>query len=163
MDKFSEICKNYLKWVNFTLGRDTPRHSKMLWTDAIVAMIYSGVSVYLVWHQGTDVIALGLNILCVIRAIISSKLKAYEVVESRNIESGLGKYSHYHNKTIGMCVAAIFSTVIWLILVLNQIKITNASVTDIQILKVFTTIAAIIVLVNDWEDIVIYAYEATVI
>lgn len=154
MENFSEKCKIYLKRKKFILGIDTPRHSKILWTDAIVAFIYSAVSMILIWLDGADVIVLGLNILCLIRAIISNKLNEYD--------TDTEKYNRYSIRIIIICMAAFYSIVVWCILMLEFIKAIPISMISIYILKIFTTIAILVVLGNDWEDIVIYAFSATV-
>lgn len=163
MGKVSEICKNYLKWANFTLGQEVPRYNKILLADAIAALIYSVVSIFLIWKQEADEIVLGLNILCVIRTIISNKLSAFEITNSRTIDDRSGNYSHYHNEALSMCVVAVFSIIIWFLLILEYMNVIPASVTGMLLMKITATIAILIVLGSEWEDMIVYAYKAEAI
>lgn len=161
MENFSEKCKIYLKHKNFIPGINIPRHSKILWTDAVIAFIYSAVSVILIWLNIADIIVLGLNILCLFRAMISNKLSEYEIIESSDIENDFSKYSRYHIRIIIICIVTIYSILIWSIFVLKPTLVTT--ILEIGVLiKSSTSIAILVVLGNDWEDIVIYAFDATV-
>lgn len=162
MEKISEKCKQYLKWANFTLGSETPRYCNILWSDAMFAFIYSAVSLVLIWIQGTDVVALGLNILCMFRAMLNNRLNEYKVVELSNIENNSIKYSHYHTEAIVICVAIIYSAVVWVVFMLNFIKAMSLSSSETIIIKIFTTIAILIVFASDLEDIIVEAFSATV-
>ncbi len=168
MDEFLEKCKNHLKRAHFTLGQETLKHNRIVWIDIFFAFVYSLVSLYSIWTQKVDVIVLGLNILCVIRAIISNELSACKITDlietSGNIENTYaGGYNHYHYEAIGMCLTTVYSIIVWLVLLLATINVNTSSKELICICRIFASITIFIVFVSEFEDILVYAYDAKVI
>lgn len=156
MRKVSNKCSNYLIWANFTLGRDTPRYKKRLYVDALLAIAYAIISVVLIWLQKADMIVLGLNIICLLRVLIQNTISASEVTELKRKAGIQEKHegnSHYHIKECVICVVFSITVVFWGALFIEPSNLFT---------KLLATIAILIVCCNDCENIVIYAYDASI-
>ena len=102
-------------------------------------------------------IVLGLNIICLLRALIENTISAAEVTDSKRKTGIQEKHegnSHYHYKECIMCVIFLLTVIFWIGLFIEPSNLFT---------KLLATIAIFVVCCNDCENIVIYAYDASCI
>lgn len=148
--------RRYLEWANFDIGEGKPRYKVRLWIDALLARAYTVFSVILIWIQAADMAVFGLNTICLFRSLIHNTLNASEITASRNVEEKHEQYSHYHVKVLILFVSAVLFGIVWILLGIE--KSANVGL----LIKVFASIAIGIICLNDLEELVIYAYSATI-
>lgn len=158
MRYLGKFLKKYLAWAGFDLKEQKARFVIRLFFDFIAAVVYSGVSIWLIIVQQADLVVLGLNILCLLRAVISSTISASEVTnKSKNIdiESNCEKNSHYHKKAEFLAITFFYATMVWAALLYEG---NESSI----LIKLFASLAIGTVLINDIENMIACAYNATV-
>lgn len=157
--RLSATPKKYLEWAGFDVYEQKAKFVRRSFADVIVALIYSSVSILLIVMQQADIIVLGLNILCLFRALISNTVSASEVTIKKNqlsdIEKKHERNSHYHNKARILATLLFFIVIIWWVLIYEK----NFST---LLIKIFAGIAIFAVFLNDCEDNVVYAYNASI-
>lgn len=153
--KLTDLLKKHLtKCANLKLGCESARYSLRLTGNACLLLIYSMISIILLWLQSADLIVLGLNILCLFRSALTNTVNASEVNDSRSIDDiTINRYTYYHIKSAVTIVASVFAFIVWCSLVFEH----NTLLT-----KVMATFMILLVCANDCEDIAIYAFKATV-
>ena len=152
------ILKKYLRWAGFTLKAEKARFVVRFWMDMAVVTIYSVICIILIWIQQADGIVLGLNILCLLRAIISNTILASEVTkknEKSDIEEKREKNGHYHSKALMMAVFFVIAVSVFVILWYEK---NSASF----VIKFLAILAIAVVMLNDWEANIVYAYNASI-
>lgn len=152
------IPRNYLEWAGFVLKEQKARFLIRIVVEIIAATAYSVISIALIAMQRADTVVLGLNILCVLRALLSNTVCASEVTiksQTSDIECKREKNSHYHIK-------AKLLTVFWLMIVITwTVLIYEKNATTILI-KIFASLSVGAVCLNDWENALVLAYNASI-
>lgn len=97
-----KLLKSYLEWANFNKIRNTPpKYIAPLLLDFFIALLYAFASIVLICIQDASIIVFGLNIVCLLRAILSNIVNASKVTESKCDVAVNKKHegnSHYHYK-----------------------------------------------------------------
>ncbi len=152
------IPKQHLQLLGFILEREKARFRGLLFFDVIVALIYSGCSIYLIAKQKADLIVLGLNILCLLRATINNAIKSSEITnkyKTADIAQKVKNFSYYHIKTAVLASFFVSDVIVWVVLSSEPNNIT-------ELIKILTYIAIGLVWLNDWENASVYAYSADI-
>ena len=149
--QMDELLRKYLKRRNFKMGSEMSQYKKRLLLDFIAALVYGTVSVVLICIQEAALVVLGLNILCIFRALMSTTISASEVTKKmEGAEVDKTCSSHYREKAI-LLGAFFFFAVVILVLLLFDFSIVFT--------KVFASLAIGVTFLNDTDNI-ICAYNA---
>lgn len=156
--KCLSLPKKYLIWAGFNLEYDKADYLIEIWVDIILATIYTGVSILLMWNEAVDkedLIVFGLNILCLGRAMINNFINAKEVTETRiNLQQRREGNSHYHLNLRAIGTFLFIALITWCILFFEE----NSSI----LIRVFASLAMAVVLFNDYENNIVHAYHASI-
>lgn len=168
--QLGRFLRKYLKRVGFDLKVQKARFSIRLWVDTMAAATYSFVSIGLIVLQKADLVVLGLNILCLLRATINSMICASEVtnrIRGSDIEDKRTVNSHYRFRAGILTMAFIYTFIVWFLLSFfeHMGKLYYESSSDnviIWLIKIITSIAIVLVLYNDLENNLVCAYDASI-
>lgn len=168
--QYRGFFKKYLERVGFDLKAQKARFSIRLWVDTMAATTYSIVSILLIAFQKADLVVLGLNILCLLRATINSMICASEVtnrIRGSDIEKKHTINNHYRFRAGILTMSFIYTTIVWSLLSFYEYigELYYGSSSDnviISLIKVLTSIAILLVLYNDIENNLVCAYDASI-
>ena len=148
--------KDYLEWANFNIKNPSPQYKLPLLCDFSVALLYTAISIVLICMQKASVIVYGLNILCLVRALISNIISASKVTNSivgAEIDKKHEGNSHYHIEVYILGSVFFMAMLLLLALLKEQSGL---------IIKLFTSLVIVVVFVNDCEDMVVCAFDAEI-
>lgn len=147
-----------MEWAGFVLKEKRARFLFRTILEIITAAMYTAISILLIAIQQADIVVLGLNILCVLRALLNNTMCASEVTiksQTLDIECKREKNSHYHVKAKVFAVFLILVVITWVTLVYEK----NGST---LLIKIFAALSIFVVFLNDWENALVYAYNASI-
>ena len=149
-----KLLKRHLIWAEFDFKYSCPRYTIRLWIDAVFAILYTIISIVVIFMQKADMIVLSLNTLCLFRTFIHNTISASEVTDTRSVDSKCGRFNYYHIKAALIFGAALIYGLVWCCL--------KYSVVD-WVIRVFASVALVVVLLDDLDELIIYAYGCTYI
>jgi hypothetical protein len=162
MEKDKNNCSVFLKYlriIHFETNQVKMQYKKMNWTDAALAMTYSIGSIICIWGDVSSFAVLALNWLCLWRTFFDNFFNAVQITKLKKTAEVIDKpkeFTYYHIKA---------GAIILLVIVLFMIAVTLAfeKNNSTNVLRVISSISIIIVLWNDFDNILIRAYNAHII
>lgn len=147
-----------MQFVGFSINESKARYLLRSWFDFIAVIIYAIGSIYAIWKAEADLVVLGLNSLCLLRSGISNSFFASEVTKKYkklDIEASVGRNSHYHISAAVLLFLSFLIIGTWWMLYYELGESNN-------IIKSYSSFAILMVLFNDIEKNVVYAYNASI-
>lgn len=155
-EKVSSKLEKYLLWLRLERGENTPQFVKRLWADFGVAFIYGVVNLYLTWMQRTDLVILGLNMICLFRAIIGNTINIDKMkidsTDPINIEHYEGN-THFHIKNYILIPFFVMANIFLGTIIAGHLDGNN------EIVKWLITFLIILVFWNEGEEMLFCAYD----